>query len=180
MCSSSLVRAQRSQLASGFQTRYIDDVLVIGWREWLTVPTLQIDQIKAKIDTGARTSSIHAVDIQTFTDRGAPHVLFAVCPDQHHCVPAIPCVAEIRDERMVKSSSGHRHRRYVIEVEISVGNVTCPIELTLANRHAMGFRMLLGREAIRNRFLVDPNRSFIAGRSYADVSTEIFGKGPSS
>lgn len=150
---------------------------VIGWREWLSVPTLQIDHIKAKVDTGARTSSIHAFDVRMFTDRGAPHVAFVVCPEQRRRRPAVDCAAEVYDQRMVKSSTGHWQRRYVIRVEIDLAGGVWPIELTLADRDSMGFRMLLGRQALRGRFLIDANRSFIAGRSYADVSTVTIGKG---
>lgn len=136
---------------------------VIGWREWLAIPSLGIAGIKAKIDTGARSSSIHALHIRTFSDRGAPHVSFVVYPEQRRRQPAIECIAEIRDERMVKSSTGHEQRRYVIHAFGCIGGLTWPIELTLANRAPMGFRMLLGREAIRGRFLVDPDHSFVAG-----------------
>ena len=114
--------------------------------------------------------------MRTFADRGAPHVSFTIHPEQRRRQPAIACFAEIRDERPIRSSSGHQQTRYVIEVDISLGGFTWPIELNLANRDAMGFRMLLGREAVRNRFLINANRSFIAGRSYADVSTIYYGK----
>jgi hypothetical protein len=154
-----------------YRTRYTDDVPVIGWREWLAIPTLHVDRIKAKIDTGARTSSIHAFDVQSFTERGAPHVSFSVCPEQHRRHPEVSCVAEILDERLVKSSTGHLQHRYVIEVEIDLGGLIWPIELTLAKRDSMGFRMLIGREAVRNRFLIDSNRSFLSSRCYADVTT---------
>lgn len=144
---------------------------VIGWREWLAIPTLEIERIKAKIDSGARTSSIHAFDVRTFSDHGTPHVAFVVCPEQHHSTPAVECVAEICDERLIMSSTGHRQRRYVIEVEIALGGLTWPIELTLADRDTMGFRMLIGREAIRRRFLIDPGGSYLAGRRFADILT---------
>ena len=149
----------------------VDDVPLIGWREWIALPGLKIDPIKAKIDSGARTSAIHAFDIQAFTERGSPHVSFIIHPDQRRSKPAVACVAAIQDERVVKSSSGHQQRRYVIEVEVSVGDYAWPIELTLADRDPMGFRMLLGREAIRQRFLIDPSRSFLIGRSFADITT---------
>jgi len=159
------------------RTVSVNDVPVIGWREWLSVPTLQIEQIKAKIDTGARTSSIHAFNVRVLTDRGAPHVSFLVHPTQHRRRPEIECVAEIRDERIVKSSTGHREKRYVIRVDVGFGGPTWPIELTLTDRDAMGFRMLLGREAVRGRYLIDCRRSFVSGRSYADLSTVFPVKG---
>jgi len=163
--------ASTIKLGGSFRTRYADDVPVIGWREWLAIPSLGVDRIKAKIDTGARTSSIHAFNVQPFTERGAPHVSFVICPEQHRRHPEIDCVAEVLDERLVKSSTGHLQHRYVIEVEIDLGGLIWPIELTLARRDSMGFRMLIGREAVRSRFLIDSNRSFLSSRCYADVST---------
>jgi len=142
---------------------------VIGWNEWLAIPTLNIDRIKAKVDSGARTSSLHAFNIQKFMDRGTPHVAFVVHPLQRIARPVIQCTAEIRDERLVRSSNGHEGYRYVIEVEAILGSHTWPIELTLADRDAMGFRMLLGRQAISGRFLIDPRRAAIAGRSFANL-----------
>lgn len=159
------------------RVRHVGNVPVIGWREWLTVPALNIDRIKAKIDTGARTSSIHAYDVELCTVRGATHVSFVVCPEQRRRQPAIRCVSELIDERMVTSSSGHRERRYVVKVDVGLGGIVVPIELTLANRDTMGFRMLLGREAIRNRFLINPGRSHLAGRCHADISTIVARKG---
>lgn len=144
---------------------------VAGWREWVGLPSLGVERIKAKIDSGAKTSAIHAYDIQLFSDRGAPHVSFMLRPEQRRSKPAVECVAEIQDERMVRSSNGHLQRRLVIEVDISLGGSTWPIELTLADRDHMGFRMLLGREAIRRRFLIDTNRSYLAGLCYADMTT---------
>ena len=138
---------------------------VIGWREWLAIPSLDVDRIKAKIDTGARSSSLHAFNIRPFHDQGAPHVAFVICPDQRRTRPAIECTAAILDEREVKSSTGHAQRRYVINVDIALAGATWPIELTLANRDEMGFRMLLGREAVRDRFLVDAGRSYYADRT---------------
>ena len=143
---------------------------VIGWREWITFPELFGSEIKAKIDTGARTSAIHAENIRTFTDQGTPHVSFLVYPVQRQKEPAVECVSEIVDEREVTSSTGQKETRHVIKTLVSHGSVIWPIELTLANRDLLGFRVLLGREAIRGRFLVDPISSFLAGRCFADVS----------
>lgn len=136
---------------------------VIGWREWVGLPGLGIEQIKAKIDTGARTSAIHAFDIREFSERGAPHIVFNLHPEQRRRRPAIECRAPVHDQRLVTSSTGHRQERYVIRVHIRVGAMTWPIELTLADRDSMGFRMLLGRQALRSRFLINPGRSFLAG-----------------
>jgi hypothetical protein len=133
---------------------------VIGWREWVLLPDLLDMPIKAKIDTGARTSSIHSFGTRRFTDGGAPHVEFLLHPIQRRAEPEIACVAPIKDERMVRSSNGEAEMRIVVETVARLGGVDWPIELTLATRDVMGFRMLLGREALRKRFLIDPDRSF--------------------
>lgn len=153
--------------------RRVHALPIIGWREWLAIPTLGIAGIKAKIDTGARSSSIHALHIRTLTERGTPHVSFMVYPEQRRRQPAIECLAEIRDERVVKSSTGHEQRRFVIHAMGCIGGLTWPIELTLANRAPMGFRMLLGREAIRGRFLVDADHSFMAGAPAPEFDSKV-------
>lgn len=142
---------------------------VLGWREWLALPDLGVARIKAKIDSGARTSSIHAFNVRAFSDGGVAYVSFVIHIQQRRRRPTVECVAEIKDQRKVRSSSGHQEERYVIETTVDLAGLSWPIELTLADRDEMGFRMLLGREAIRNRFLIDPNRSFLAGRGQADV-----------
>ena len=169
------------QLITRRRFRAVKSLPLIGWREWLAIPTLQVDRIKAKVDTGARTSSLHAAKIQTVMDRGGPHVAFVVHPEQRRRQPSIPCSAAIFDERSVTSSSGHREIRYVIQVEIALGGAIWPIEVTLTDRDSMGFRMLLGREALRKRVLIDAGRSFIAGRGQAEIAispTRIFRKTP--
>jgi hypothetical protein len=133
---------------------------VIGWREWVQLPALLDMPIKAKIDSGARTSSIHAFGARRFSERGAPWVEFMLHPIQRHAHPEIACRAAVTDERWVRSSNGDAEKRLVIETVARLGATDWPIELTLASRDVMGFRMLLGREAIRRRFLIDPGRSF--------------------
>lgn len=133
---------------------------VIGWREWVQLPALLDLPIKAKIDSGARTSSIHAFGTRRFSERGAPWVEFMLHPIQRHALPEIACRAPVTDERWVRSSNGDAEKRLVIETMARLGATDWPIELTLASRDVMGFRMLLGREAIRRRFLIDPGRSF--------------------
>jgi hypothetical protein len=137
---------------------------VIGWREWIRLPTLLALPIKAKIDSGARTSSVHSFGTRRFFDGGAPHVEFILHPLQRRNAPAIACIAPIKDERWVRSSNGDGEERIVVETEARLGGIVWPIELTLADRDVMGFRMLLGREAIRRRFLIDPGRSFRLSR----------------
>jgi hypothetical protein len=137
---------------------------VIGWREWVALPSLRIPRLKAKVDTGARSSSLHAFDVETFTRRGREFVRFGVHPFQRDTKTSVATEAEVLEFRRVKSSSGHSAVRPVILADVAVLGQTWTIELTLANRDQMGFRMLLGRQAIRERFLVDGGRSYYGGR----------------
>lgn len=136
----------------------------IGWREWIGFPELGIDRIKAKIDTGARTSAIHAFRVRKLDDEVEPKVEFYLHPAQHRRKPEIKCVARVIDERIVKSSNGQQETRYVIMTPMRMGNEVWPIELTLTDRDQMGFRVLAGRAAIRGRCIVDPASSFLTGR----------------
>ena len=137
---------------------------MIGWREWLSLPELRIPKIKAKIDTGARSSSLHAYEIETYQESGSSFVRFKVNPVQRRDEMSIACEAPIHDIRSVRSSSGVAAERIVIQTAVSWMGETWTVDLTLANRAQMGFRMLLGREAIRSRMLVDPGRSYFGGR----------------
>lgn len=139
-------------------------LIIIGWREWLSLPDLGIPRIKAKIDTGARSSSLHAYDIQRFERDGCSLVRFKVHPIQHREQVEVSCVAEVHDIRSVRSSSGQATDRIVIQTMVSWLDQTWTIDLTLADRSQMGFRMLVGREAIRGRMLVEPGRSYFGGR----------------
>lgn len=144
---------------------------VIGWREWIGLPDLGVEKVKAKIDTGARTSAIHAFEIRPFERGGQRYVSFLLHPVQHHRHPEVACEARVADERIVTSSNGEREKRYVVETRIQLGEEVWPIELTLTNRDEMGFRMLLGRRAVRRRFVVDPGGSFKAsGRARVEPS----------
>lgn len=138
--------------------------IVIGWREWIELPNLGIPRVKAKIDTGARSSSIHALDIKLSESAGKTFVDFRVHPLQRNAHETVRCRAEVLEYRLIRSSSGHAQKRPVIVTDIRVLGETWPIELTLANRDEMGFRMLLGREAIRKRFMVDCGKSFYGGQ----------------
>jgi hypothetical protein len=142
---------------------------VVGWREWVLLPDLLALPIKAKIDTGARTSSLHSFGTRRFSNGGAPHVEFLLHPLQRRDTPEIACVAAIKDERWVRSSNGASEKRLVIETLARLGPVDWTIELTLADRDVMGFRMLLGREAIRRRFLIDPGRSFRQSSRFPEI-----------
>jgi hypothetical protein len=137
---------------------------VVGWREWLALPDLGIKSLKAKIDTGARTSSLHVFDLETFRRGGREWVRFSVHPLQRNSRRTIHTEARIEEYRKVRSSSGQATLRPVIVTTVKLLGNEWPIEVTLANRDAMGFRMLLGRQAVRRRFWVDPGRSYYAGR----------------
>jgi hypothetical protein len=137
---------------------------VIGWREWVRLPDLLKLPIKAKIDSGARTSSIHCFGMRRFSDQGTPMIEFVIHPLQRRSDPNFVCAMPIKDERLVRSSNGEQEMRIVVETRARLGDTSWPIELTLADRDVMGFRMLLGREAVRRRFLIDPARSFRQSR----------------
>ena len=143
----------------------------VGWREWVDLPELPLapvpgepPRVKAKVDTGARTSSLHAFDVEVFERDGADLVRFSLHPRQNSEKGAIDCEAELLDTRAVKSSNGEVQDRPVIVTHAVVRGKRFPLEVTLANRDAMGFRMLLGREALRGRFLVDPAASYLGGK----------------
>ena len=137
--------------------------LVCGWREWVALPAFGVERIKAKIDTGARTSAIHAFRIKAFDRDGQAFVRFTLHPVQRRRHPSVPCEAPLADTRVVTSSSGQRERRYVIVTPLRLGDREWPIEITLTDRDQMGFRMLLGRQALRSRLVVDPGSSFRFG-----------------
>lgn len=137
---------------------------VIGWREWVGLPDFGISAIKAKVDTGARSSSLHAFDVQEFERDGVAWVRFSVHPVQRKNTTTIRLEAPVLEYRSVRSSSGKASRRPVVVTNITLLGVTWPVELTLASRDKMGFRMLLGREAFRRRFMVDAGKSYCGGK----------------
>jgi hypothetical protein len=136
----------------------------IGWREWVALPDLGVPRIKAKIDTGARSSALHAFAVERVKRRGKDLVRFAIHPIQRSSRREVVAEAEMIDERIVRSSNGVHALRPVIITHLELLGDAWQIELTLASRDEMGFRMLLGRQAMRGRFLIDPGRSYMAGK----------------
>ncbi|WP_286182104.1 ATP-dependent zinc protease [Desulfovibrio sp. Huiquan2017] len=140
--------------------------MIIGWREWVGLPDLDVPAVKAKVDTGARTSALHAFDVEPFERDGRRFVAFNVHPLQGNDNLVIPCSAPLVDRRKVTNSGGQSQNRYVIATTLLLAGRTWPIELTLTNRDEMKFRMLLGRNAMSGRLLVDPSLSMQAGATH--------------
>ncbi len=149
-------------------------MLVAGWREWVGLPGLSIPAIKAKVDTGARTSCLHAHRIEPFTKNGKRWVRLELRPLQYNDEVMVVGEAEIIAERDVTDSGGHTERRYVIRTEVTVAGEKWPVDLTLTNRNGMRFRMLLGREALKGRLQVDPIRSFMLGRLPSETVLRLY------
>jgi len=137
--------------------------VVLGWREWLSLPDLGIESIKAKVDSGARTSALHTFELETFEEDGVAKVRFAIHPFQHDSSVIKTCVATLIDERTVTDSGGHKELRPVILTPVCLGDVTKDIEVTLTNRENMKFRMLLGRTAMSGNCTIDPEKSYLLG-----------------
>ena len=139
--------------------------LKIGWREWVALPDLGIPAIKAKVDTGARTSALHAFDLEIFEEEGREKVRFRIRPLQRRKKLVLLCTSNLLEQRMVTDSGGHRELRPVIQTHVSMGNMIWTIEITLTGRDTMKFRMLLGRSAMSDRFLIDPSASYLTGKA---------------
>jgi hypothetical protein len=139
--------------------------ITLGWREWVSLPDLGIPAIKAKLDTGARTSSLHAFKVEPFRSGGRLKVRFGIHPLQRRGDIEIFSSAEVIDRRYVIDSGGHRELRYVIQTPIHIGQRSWDVEIGLTNRDIMRFRMLLGRTAMQGRMLVDPQGSYLTGRA---------------
>ena len=139
--------------------------IVLGWREWVSLPQLGIDRIKAKVDTGARTSALHGFEIEPFEEHGVQRVRFRIHPIQRDTHTVLECTADVIDRRKVRDSGGHQEMRWVIRSDIVIGEHRWPAELTLTSRDDMLFRMLLGRTAMIRKAVVDPARSYLVGKS---------------
>ena len=138
--------------------------IIIGWREWVALPDLNLPALKAKIDTGARTSALHAFLIEPYQQDGIDMLRFLIHPIQRNQEFEVECHCPVFDVREVTDSGGHKEMRYVIQSDVVIGGGRWPIELTLTNRDTMAFRMLLGRRAMEDRFMVDPGASYINGK----------------
>jgi hypothetical protein len=149
-------REQQPQVPSGPKR--------LGWREWVELPGLGVRAIKAKLDTGARTSSLHAFSLHRFARDGVDVVRFEIHPVQRSHAATVQVEANVLGERRVRTSSGQEETRIVIETTLGIAGERWPIELTLTRRDEMGFRMLLGRQAMAKRIVVDPSASFLSGR----------------
>ena len=148
--------------------------VILGSEEWCSFPELGIPTIKARVDSGAKTSALHAVNISPFVKEGENWVKFDINPIQNNLKTIIHCEARLIDKRVVKSSSGFREQRYVISTSLVFGNDNWPIEMTLTNRDSMGFRMLLGREAMSGRVLVDPEEKYLSGQPTSEELKALY------
>ncbi|MCW8853594.1 MAG: ATP-dependent zinc protease [Gammaproteobacteria bacterium] len=141
-----------------------NELITVGWREWVYLPDLHINKIKAKIDTGARTSCLHAFDIKPYNEEGIEKVRFLIHPIQKNTDIVSECDAVVIDKRMVSDSGGHKEERYVISTQLVMGDQQWEIEMTLTSRDNMMFRMLLGRTAMSQRIIVNPASSYLMGK----------------
>lgn len=148
--------------------------VILGSEEWCSFPELGIPTIKARVDSGAKTSALHAVNISPFVKEGENWVKFDINPIQNNSKTIIHCEARLVDKRIVKSSSGFREQRYVIRTSLVFGEENWPIEMTLTNRDSMGFRMLLGREAMSGRVLVDPEQKYLLGQPTSEELKSLY------
>jgi hypothetical protein len=156
--------------------RRVRSKVTLGWREWIAIPDHDVEWIKTKVDTGARTSALHAHGLRRFEREGEQWVRFRIQPWQRSARDARSVELPVAETRHVRSSSGHPENRPVVHLTVSIAGREVPIEVTLTRRDQMGFRMLLGRQAVRGRFLVDPSRSYVGGRPPLELRRRNDGK----
>jgi ribosomal protein S6--L-glutamate ligase len=142
----------------------MDDKIIIGAREWCSLPNLGIELIKAKVDSGAKTTALHADNLEKFYKNDEKWVKFSIKPLKSRQDLIVQCEAKLLEKRIIKSSNGSKEERVVIESDLVLGNKTYPIEITLTNRKLMGFNMLLGRQAMEGKNLIDCNLRYILGK----------------
>jgi len=147
-------------------------LVTVGWREWVLLPELGLPFIQAKVDTGAKTSCLHASYVTQFEKDGDLWVRFGMHPNQDETETLIECEAKVADQRSVTDSGGHSEKRFVISTHFIMGELESQIELTLTNRDTMKYRMLLGRRAMDNRIIVNPNKSYLLGKLQNDNITQ--------
>jgi len=145
------------------------EAVTLGWEEWVSLPRLNLPAIQAKVDTGAKTSALHATDIQLIEQSNKTFAKFTVHPVPSRLEVKVECMAPVIDQRVVISSNGEQERRYVIETDLEIGKVRWKVEITLANRDQLAYRMLIGRQALRTGVIIDPSKSYCQGkRPYND------------
>ncbi len=149
---------------------------VAGWREWVSLPGARVPWIKAKLDTGARSSAIHAFDLDEVDRDGEAWVRFSIHPWQKSDADSVEVLARVIDRREVRSSNGQTEDRYAVEMDVTLVGRTVTTEMTLSNRDEMGFRMLIGREALAQGFLVDSAQSYVGGRPKRAVRRRNWGR----
>jgi hypothetical protein len=152
------------------------DKVVVGWREWVALPQADVPWVKAKVDTGARSSSIHAFDLEAYAHDGAPWVRFSIHPWQRSDDDHVELSLPVLDRRDVRSSNGQVEQRYAVALDVTLAGRTITTVMTLSNRDEMGFRMLIGREALERGFLVDSSLSYAGGRPKRSVRRKNWGK----
>lgn len=153
-----------------------DAKVVVGWREWVALPQADVPWVKAKIDTGARSSSIHAFDLEVVEQDGQEWVSFSIHPWQRSDEDHVELRLPVLDMREVRSSNGQVEKRYAVALDVTLAGRTITTVMTLSNRDEMGFRMLIGREALERGFLVDSSISYAGGRPRRAVRRKNWGK----
>jgi len=153
-----------------------DPPLHIGWQEWCALPRLHIPTIKAKIDTGAKTSVLHASDIGAFHRRGKHYVHFIVHPIQRSLKYPVPCTALIVDQRTIMNTGGHKETRYIILSTLTLGTQSWDIEISLTNRELLSFRLLLGRDALKKGIMIEPGKTLLQGKIQPKALARLYTK----